>query len=144
MNEQYEDALSPVWPELAEVIAASPALVLSGAYYIAEVPNAGEVPDALMTFNDGVETTVLIEENLLPQIMIKRHRGPYKAIRFLLGKPFSAPGFLASAALAIARSKVNQLIYSTYSFDYILVNVADMPDAISGLERMGFAVSMED
>lgn len=143
MSRHYADALDPVWPELVEVIAESPALILAGHYYIVEIEKDRDVPDALMIFRDDTEITALVSEVLLPEVRSKRHRGPYKAIRFILGRPFSAPGFLASAALAIARSRVNQLIYSTYSFDYVLVKVEDIEEAVSGLNRMGFVVNEE-
>lgn len=143
MSEQYKEALSPVWPELAEVISESPARVLLADYYIAKIGTSADADGALMVFQDDVETTAVVPESDLPRMATLERRGPYKAIKFVLGRPFSAPGFLASAALAIARSKVNQLIYSTYSFDYILVMATDLQSAVSGLERMGFAVSFD-
>lgn len=143
MTEHPVDAISPVWPELVEVIAESPALILGERYYIAEIEAPEYAPEALMIFRDDTETTALVPSSTLHRARVKRQRGPYRAIRFVLGRPFSAPGFLASAALAIAKTRVNQLIYSTYSYDYILINEGEIQTAVAGLKRMGFAVTEE-
>ncbi len=65
-------------------------------------------------------------------------------LRFVLSKPFEAPGFLASASMAVALQRVNQLIYSTYSFDYLLVADDELAEALAGLRRMGFAIEEAD
>jgi hypothetical protein len=135
-----EHAYEPIWPELRQVIAESPALVLPGRYVIAEVPEVPPGIEPTMTFRDEVETTVIVEESQLSAIDPIRSRGPYIAIRLQLSKPFVTPGLLASAAAAVAKMRVTQIIYSSYSFDYIMVEEPNLTAALDGLQRLGFPI----
>jgi hypothetical protein len=128
----------PVWPELRPIIASSPVQVVDGRFFIVELPQDQQAVGAFALFNDGTESTAIVNESELANFNPIRSRGPYTMMRFVLSSPFEAPGFLASAALSIARAKVNQLIYSTYSFDYVLVREADCKAAQEGLGLMGF------
>lgn len=133
----------PVWPELAEVIAESPVVLIRDRFFIVQL-SSDELPaDYFALFQDEVERTALVRERSMGEFPVSASRGPYKMLRLVLARPFSAPGFLASVSLAVARMKVNQLLYSTYSFDYVLVNESDLSQAKVGLKRMGFEVVEE-
>jgi hypothetical protein len=138
------DALEPVLPELADDIVASPARLLAGTVYVVELVETDAPADAFAVFRDGVEVTAIVSEAQLAAVPGARRQGPFRVLRFELARPFAAPGFLASVALAIARRRVNQLFYSTWSFDYALVGVDDLDDALAGLRHMGFTVIHDD
>ena len=132
--------MKPIWPDLAEVIRDSPALVLAERYFIAQVDTIPRDIAVLMTFEDDVEKTVIVESAYIDRISARQARGPYAAIRLQLAKPFVTPGLLASAAKAVARMRVAQIVYSSYSFDYLMVEEPDLALALTGLQRMGFLV----
>ena len=67
MSDQPGETISPVWPELAEVISESPAVILPEAYYIIEVAKREDAFSALMIFDDKIETTAVIPESILSQ-----------------------------------------------------------------------------
>jgi len=136
--------VKPIWPELTEIISETPAIVLDGEYFIAATGAGSAAPqNSLMTFSDEVETTFILSGDRLKEVRTSQQKGPYRVIRLALSKPFFAPGFLASAAKAIALQRINQLVYSTYSFDYLLVNSEDLELATSGLANMGFEIRAE-
>ena len=131
----------PVWPELVGVIAESPVRLLPDRVYVVELPRHSPPPTGTFAFlRDDVEVTAVVSEAGLAAVTPLRRRGPFRVLRFVLSKPFEAPGFLASASMAVALQRVNQLIYSTYSFDYLLVADDELTEALTGLRRMGFPI----
>jgi hypothetical protein len=139
-----DDRFEPVRPELADDIAASPARLLAGAFHVVELAADAPPVGAFAVFRDGVEATAIVTDAQLPAVPHTGRQGPFRIVRFELARPFAAPGFLASVSLAIARMGVNQLLYSTWSFDYALIAVDDLAAALTGLRRMGFTVIHDD
>jgi hypothetical protein len=135
-----DSEFEPVRPELADDIAASPARLLAGAFHVVKLTADAEAVGAFAVFRDGVEVTAIVTDAQLAAVTHTGSQGPFRVLRFELASPFAAPGFLASVSVAIARMGVNQLLYSTWSFDYALVAVDDLDAALTGLRNMGFTV----
>lgn len=123
--------------DLEMIIRTSPVEPVSGYYYVlaAQGEPTGSV---FVTICDGIEQTAVIvaaEPDLAPG---PYRRGPYRLLRLRVSRPFEAPGFLAAACAALASERCNVLIYSTFSFDYLLVLDCDFAKAFDTLRRRGF------
>ena len=90
----------------------------------------------LFVSSDGIEVTYVATcpTHMAP---IKDRRGPFALIRLRVDQPFQAFGFLASISSAIARRRISILIYSTFSFDYVLVRLRSLNTAVQELRKLG-------
>ena len=123
--------------ELQLIIRTSPVEPVSGYYYVS-VEHDERASTVFATISDGVEWTSII---VLPEPEVAagaRRRGPYRLLRLRVSRPFDAPGFLAAACAALAAERCNVLIYSSFSFDYLLVADRDFTTAVDALRRRGF------
>jgi hypothetical protein len=130
--------------QLRDAISDSPAVLLPGTFHVIVVAEVDVPADAFAVFRDGVEVTAIVSEAQLATVVHHGAQGPFRVLRFELAQPFAAPGFLAAIAAAIARRGVNQLLYSTWSFDYALVATEDLDAAMAGLRDMGFTVLADE
>src|ERR1700754_5177954 len=64
-------------------------------------------------------------------------KGPVRVLRLEIATPFEGSGFIAAATAALAEEKVNVLVFSTFSFDYVLVQAELLDRAIAILEARG-------
>lgn len=126
---------------LQRVIATSPVRVLPGRFAVVE---CGATPDVALCFavmNDGDEVTAIIEETHLVSIAQRGCQKWFRILQLNVSAPFEAPGFLATAASAIAALGVNVFMVSTFSRDYILVRSDDLEQSLSGLQTAGFPIT---
>jgi hypothetical protein len=98
-------------------------------------------PDVFAVFREAAETTVVAKVSRVSSIQPLRTEGPFTLIEFQMPTPFQAPGFLARICGLLAARRINVLVYSTYSRDYVLVPTSDLADSLEALRRGGFGLS---
>ena len=89
---------------------------------------------------DNDEITVVAEEKQLDGLAYESAVKWFKLIEFRVAKPFESTGFLAKIAQAIANRKMNLLIVSTFSKDYVFVREEKVNEAVPALKKAGFSV----
>ena len=62
-------------------------------------------------------------------------------IRLEISLSFQAPGFIAAATGACAAVGINVFVLSTFSYDYLLVPIADREATLTALRTRGFPVA---
>lgn len=128
---------------LERVIATSPVIPLKAPYWV--VRAAAPVPASeshLATVSDGVETTVVTSAtNMMRLLPASEVEGPFACFRLVTSLSFGAPGFIAAATSACAGDGLNVFVISTFSFDYLLVPLADRSNALDALARVGFPIA---
>lgn len=108
--------------ELKKIIKQSSFEVQDGKYVYAKVRSIPEDKNHFMASQDKDEITVVTrEENLQDLDLIERNKDNYSLIALNVSVPFYSVGFLATVSNAIAKARMNILIVSTYSKDYIMV-----------------------
>lgn len=125
--------------QLKGLIAASKVIVRKGRYAYLKV---GKKPARkyFLIAQDNDEVTVVAEEKDVMRLKYESSVKWFKLIEFRVAKPFVSTGFLAKIAQAITRRKMNLLIVSTFSKDYVLVREEKINDAVAALKKAGFPV----
>ena len=131
--------------ELESVIADSPARVLSDPAYVIRVdPGAQLAAGDLALLQDETDTT-LVTAAPGPLAAARAQgqplEGPFTVIRLEISLSFQAPGFIAAATGACAARGINVFVLSTFSYDYLLVPVADREATLTVLRTRGFPVA---
>lgn len=129
---------SPTEQTIEEILRKSTFIIHQGAYVYAKAKSRPERGRHFMVSEDDSEITVVTkEENLRFVEIIERNKETYALIALNPSKPFYSVGFLAAVANAIAKQKMNILLLSTYSKDYVLVRVQDLNAARDALLKIG-------
>jgi len=110
---------------------------LPDEYFVAKMPTRPHGGNWLVVVDDGHEVTVVGGDGALGGLSADV-KGPFRALRLEIATPFEAPGFIAAATAALAEEKVNVLVFSTFSFDYVLVEAEMLDRAIEILGARGF------
>ncbi|HUB92760.1 MAG TPA: ACT domain-containing protein [Candidatus Saccharimonadales bacterium] len=129
---------SPTEQTIEDIIRKSTFVIHQGAYVYAKAKSRPEKGRHFMISEDDSEITVVTkEENLRFVDVAERNKETYGLIALNPSKPFYSVGFLAAVAHAIASQKMNILLLSTYSKDYVLVKAQDLHVAKEALLRIG-------
>lgn len=129
---------SPMAQTIEEILKKSTFIVHQGAYVYSKAKKIPEKGRHFMICEDGSEITVVTkEENLRFVDLIERNKETYSLIALNPSKPFYSVGFLAAVGSAIARQKMDILLLSTYSKDYVLTRVQDLEMAKDALIKLG-------
>jgi hypothetical protein len=126
-------------PLLKEIIRTSPIVIHQGkyAYLKADEKNLGK---HFLVSQDQDEITVVTEEKNIKSLKYSEITRWFKLFEVRVSYPFVAPGFIAEIAKAFASKKINILVVSTYSKDYLLIKEEDSKIAIEILKEKGFPV----
>ena len=128
--------------DLQKVIESSEVAVHPGrfAYLKCEEKPSG---DHFLVARDSDEVTVVTEESRVSEVSYSDSTHWFKLLEVRVSQPFLAKGFLAKIAQTVAEQKLNILLVSTYSKDYVLVREESVEVVISALRSVGFPVRME-
>ena len=108
--------------KLNEIIKKSAFEIKPGRYIYAKVANFPDPKKHFMIAKDAEEITVVTKEGNLRELnLMEKNKDFYTLIALNVSVPFYSVGFLAAVSGAIAKAKMDILIISTYSKDYILV-----------------------
>lgn len=125
--------------DLKDIIAKSTFEIQEGRFVYAKVKSAPEINNHFMVSKDKDEITVVTEEGNLEELdLIERNKDNYKLITLNVSVPFYSVGFLATVSNAIAKERMNILIVSTYSKDYIMVREDKLDTTRRVLLSLGF------
>ncbi len=124
--------------DLAAILAASTFQIVPGTYVYAKAVMAPPVHTCFMVSIDQDEITVVAEADQLRGIQIlERTVDSYALIALHVSAPSGAVGFLASVTAALAQDRIDVLVVSTYSKDYVLVRQDRVGDAAECLRELG-------
>ena len=101
-------------------------------------------PSAFASVQDGSETTVVVETDLLDTVDPTAVEGEWKRLTFEMELPFDLVGFLATVATALADAGVAVFVISSFATDHVFVKTADIPVAVTELEELGCRVEQAD
>ena len=108
--------------KLQEIINKSTFEIQEGRFVYAKVRTLPEINKHFMISQDKDEITVITREDNLGDLdLIEKNKEFYKLIALNVAVPFYSVGFLATVSGAIAKERMNILIVSTYSKNYIMV-----------------------
>ena len=127
---------------LEEVIRTSPVIVHPSRYtYLKcqEIPPVSSGSHFLIS-TDADEVTVVTKEENLAGVPCLASEGWFKLFEIKVSQPFVAKGFLSTITNAIAEEKINILVVSTFSKDYLLMREPTYEKAVAALKRVGFSV----
>jgi hypothetical protein len=125
--------------DLRTIIDSSTFTVMNGHYLYLKVSVIPTQGNHFLVTRDEEEITVVTTEDQKKFVdIIEENKDMYCLISLNVSIPFYCVGFLAAVTEAIAEKGKNILIVSTYSKDYILVNIADTDIAIDVLQKLGF------
>lgn len=128
--------------DLEEIIRSSAIELVSGSYNMYRLSPTAKIPvAAIASFRDATELTVVADSLTTttdPQFAQRPKEGPFVIIRILVSAPFVATGFLAAVTTAIADRGLNLLLWSTFSYDYVLIRADAQEEAIDALRSRGF------
>ena len=129
---------SPAEQTIEDIIRKSTFIIHQGSYVYARASAWPERGRHFMVSEDGSEITVVTkEENLRFVDVAERNKETYALIALNPSKRSYSVGFLAAVAHAIAKQKMDILLLSTYSRDYVLVRTQDLNAARSALLGIG-------
>lgn len=125
--------------ELEKIIRKSNYEVIPGRFIYAKVSSIPKKGNHFMVSQDKDEITVVTTEDKLNDVqLIERNKDNYSLIALNVSVPFYSVGLLAVVSDAIAQQKMDILIISTYSKDYILIKDDQIDKARSALNKLGF------
>lgn len=123
--------------EIEEMLHKSTFVIHHGHYVYAKVNSKPEKGKHLMVFDDDSEITVITkEENLRDLDLLERNKEDYALIRLTPSAP-SSIGFLAAISDVLAKQKISIMSVSSYSKDYLLINVKHLENAKKALTTLG-------
>lgn len=124
--------------KLEEILRKSTFRVEAGRFAYAKVRSVPAEGNHFMIARDNSEITVVTgEENLRHLDLIERNKDTYALIMLNAYLPFYSTGFIAAVSDAVASTNNNVLVVSTYSRDYILVDINAVDAARSALAALG-------
>lgn len=126
--------------EIKKIIEQSTFEVRPGRYVYIKAESLPSTGNHFMVSVDSDEITVVTrEENLGAIGVIEKNKDSWVLISLNVSIPFYSIGFLATVSNAIASERMNVLIVSTYSKDYILVRADLANKARETLLALGFS-----
>lgn len=126
------------YPGLKEILASSSFVVQEGTFVYAKVATRPQKGMHFLVTQDQEEITVVTKREQLPELeLLERNKEDYTLIALNVSVPFYSVGFLAAVSSALAQKRLNILIISTYSKDYLLVRHEDLPTARKPLLSLG-------
>lgn len=128
-------------PPLTDIIGKSAIKVLDGRFAVIKLNYKPSTTDCFMMADDGKEITIIIEESKLENVQYEEIQRWFKIIQVAVSVPFFAVGFLATITQAIAERRINVLVISTFSYDYLLIRENDASSAIETLDGIGFPIA---
>jgi hypothetical protein len=129
-------------PTLDEVIISSPVVVHKVRYAYLKGQEK-DLKNHFLISQDNDEITIVTEEKNIVNTKYEKDVKWFKLFEFKVSIPFLAPGFLAKISKTIADKKLNILIVSTFSKDYVLIREEDFKVAVKALEEVGFSIKIE-
>ncbi len=127
---------------LSKIIKESKIIVREGRYAYLKTKQK-QPKNYFMVSKDNDEVTIVAEEEDIPQIKYQKIEKWFKLFEIKVSVPFLGVGFLAKIAKAIAGKKLNILIISTFSKDYILIRESKYKNAVKALQELGFDVKIK-
>ncbi len=125
--------------QLSKVIADSWFVVESGTYVYTSVQQVQHAQEHLLISRDEDEVTVVTKLENLPLLgEYQRNPEDWKLLNIKCGQPFYCVGFLASIASEFARNNIDITMTSTYTRDYIMVQVEHLDASVHLLRSIGF------
>jgi hypothetical protein len=130
--------------DLETVIGDSPARVLPEPAYVIRAEAGVSLGDGdLAIVHDDTDTTLVTmaaDRRATAERAGQPFEGPFTVIRLEISLSFQAPGFIAAATGVCAAAGINVFVLSTFSYDYLLVPVADRAATMAALDARGFPV----
>jgi len=108
-------------------------------YVYAKVSSIPKTDHFMVTCDKDEITVVTTEDRIKELDLLERNKDNWKLIALNVSIPFYSVGFLATVSAAIAKKKMNVLIVSTYSKDYIMVKAENVELARKALLSLGFS-----
>lgn len=121
------------------IIAASGVFIRPGRYAYLKMPKKPE-GNYFLIAQDNDEVTVVAEEKDAVRLKSENSVKWFRLIEFRVAKPFESTGFLAKITQTITNRKMNLLIVSTFSKDYVFVREEKVNEAVAALKKAGFSV----
>jgi len=126
--------------ELTKAIKKSTYNVEAGVFRYAKVSSVPSNADIFLITKDKDEITVVARNEQLASLETDEvNKENYSLIALNVSVPFYTVGFLAAVSTALSDRKMNVLIVSTFSKDYILVKQEKLDDVKSVLDSLGFS-----
>lgn len=130
-------------PSLDEVIKSSPVLIHKSRYAYLKCQEK-DIKKHFLISQDNDEITIITEEKNVINTKYEKEVKWFKLLEFKISTPFLTPGFLAKICKAIADEKMNILIVSTFSKDYVLIREEDIEAAVKAIKNIGFLIRYEE
>ncbi len=108
---------------LSEVIKSSTVVVHAGRYAYLKLPAGQEIQlgKNFLIAKDADEITVVTEEKNIHALSYEKDVKWFTLMEIKVSLPFLATGFIAAISKSIADRRLNILVVSTFSKDYLLV-----------------------
>lgn len=129
--------------DLKEAIPNSIATVMNGTYVYVKTDKVEKNDIHFMVSKDKDEITVVTKKENIKDLNVLELVGDYKLIEFKPAVPFQTVGFLAKIAEVIANQRMNILIVSTFSKDYIMIKEEELEKGLQALKDTGFPIEYE-
>lgn len=125
-------------PALQKMFRQSTFTILPDRYIFASVSKKPVSIDCFMITQDQDEITVITPENNISKLkIVSKNDNLWKLVSINLATPFMV-GTLAEINSACAAIKLNNLIVSTYSKDYLFIKDSQSNQIASVLTKLGF------
>lgn len=126
-------------PTLEDVIKTSAVVVHPDRYAYLQCAHVQHDSHFLVSRDNDELTVVTKESNVATTPHIKSEKW-FRLIEIRVSVPFITKGFLAKVTKTIADERLNVLVVSTFSKDYILVRDETHGVAVEALRKVGFPV----
>ena len=124
--------------KLQKIISKSTFTLTDGIYIYVKVKSISKKRNHFMITRDRDEITVVTKlDNLKYLDLIEKNKDDYSLISLNVSIPFYSVGFLAAITNALANKRMDILIVSTYSKDYIMVKTEKQSKCINALLELG-------
>jgi hypothetical protein len=123
---------------LAKIISDSSFEIEEGLFSVAKIKRDIFPKNCFMVSIDKLETTAIFKSETEIEQIIER-KDNYTLIGIDVSLPFYAIGFIAEITKWLAIEEIPVLVVSTYSRDYILVNVVNREKSRNVLLNMGMS-----
>ena len=124
--------------ELSDVIQATHVIVHAEPYSVCLVDAVPSGLKFFAVFMEAGETTVVAKASQVSALQPLQSQGPFTLIEFQMPTPFQTPGFLARICGLIAARRINVLVYSTFSRDFVMVPASNLEESLQALRTGGF------
>jgi hypothetical protein len=121
-------------------VLAESVVEVAAETYAVVTTDTDDVVDAFATIDDGRETTHVLPEARLDDVVTVDCEPGWRLLTFDVVLPFELVGFLAVVATALAENDVSIFVLSAYSTDHLLVRQEDLETALETLSDRGCGV----